>query len=183
MRGITSNKELKTLDSKLRGLLTRWVPLPNMVMKAKYRYFRFITFDEIVMTIFFNHIKKYLTALDEDSMFVVGLSDSGVLYSAIEVLNTDTEDDYLQTINGFHDSTSIEMHASEVFLVFSESENWFIYGDRSYDLSICGFLDMEKSRLFAEIYAEDLLPNADEAAKYAFRDSKAKRNIFIENYG
>ena len=182
MRAITSDQELVSLSVRLRDFLNIEVSLPDMVMNERYGSFHFMTSDEILAPIFFNHMKKYLSELNERSMFVVGLGDSGVIYSAIEVLNTDTEDEYLSAVNSFQDSTSIEMHASKILLVFSGSGNWFVYGDKEYEISICGFLDNEKSQFFKRIYSIDLIENLDLAADYAFSDLEAESKTFMRVY-
>ena len=65
MNPISTAKDFDLIDVSIDRVIDRSRTLPDRVFRNTLKYFLFITFDELRMTLFFNHIKQYLIRTGE----------------------------------------------------------------------------------------------------------------------
>jgi hypothetical protein len=152
--------------------------LPENVFRQTLKFFLFITFDELFMPLFFNHLKQYLLDIGENRFWVTAIDPDPKLYfganldffGAIEFISSDTVDDYLSAINNYPEDSPADAlaHNSNLLMFVSPTHKWAVYGDRDADIAICAFTDRRQMELFRSIYGSDLLDGIKAAADYAY---------------
>lgn len=178
MRTITTEKRYDSVASDAEKILDRTKVLPENVFKQALRFFLFITFDELFMPLFFNHLKRYLLEVGENSFWLTAVDPDPKLYfganfdflGAIEFFSADTGEDYLAALNNYPEDSPADAlaHNANSLLFFSSKFGWAVYGNRDSDIAICAFADIEQVELFKSIYGSDLLGGVSEAADYAY---------------
>ena len=178
MRLVSTEKDYNPIALGVEKVLDKRKVLPEKVFKQAFRYFLFITFDELFMPLFFNHIKRYLLEISENGFWLTAIEPDPKLYfgshfdffGAIEFSTSDTEDDYLAALNNYPENSPADAlaHNSNLLTVFSSTNRWAIYGDRGADIAICAFVERAQMELFRSIYGFDLLGGVKHAAEYAY---------------
>lgn len=191
MRFVKSKNEFDSLVSTSESLIRPSNIFPDKLFRKKYSLYLFITFDEIHMRVFFQHLRKYLKVMSEMKFVYLVLEpspseyvcDQIIKYKAIEFSVDDTEDEFIKALNEYSggDEPDCVMDNSDQILIFSESKKWCVYSDREADLSVCAFSDQDCHRAFQVAYGNDLLPDVEAAAKYAYGD-REEYYRFIRNY-
>lgn len=181
MRVIATEKDYQPIATRIESVLDNTKRLPEKVFNQSFKYFLFITFDDLRMPRFFNHIKRYLlenaetnfwlTAIEPDPKLYYGLHFN--FFGAIEFSSSDTEDDYLGALNNYPEDSPADAltHNSRLLMAFSPINQWAIYGDREADIAICAFADQEQMDLLKSIYGSDLLEGVKGAAEYAYEET------------
>lgn len=162
----------------IEKILNKGELLPENVYRQAYRFFLFITFDELFMPLFFNHLQRYLRAIEENKFWLSSIDPDPKryfganfnFYGAIEFFDSDTEDEYLRALNDYPENSPADAlaHNANSLVFFSPSCGWAIYGDRDTDIAVCAFTDQGKMELFKSIYGSDLLGGVKAAAEYAY---------------
>jgi hypothetical protein len=178
MRAITTEKGYGSVESDSEKILDRTKVLPENVFKQAFKFFLFITFDELFMPMFFNHLKRYLMEIDENCFWLTAIDPDPKIYfgsnfdffGAIEFSSADTNEDYLSALNNYPEDSPADAlaHNTNSLMFFSSQYGWAVYGDRDADIAICAFADIEKMELFKSIYGSDLLGGVSAAADYAY---------------
>ncbi len=178
MKVVSTAKEYDSVAIGAEKILNKKKVLPDNVFNRSLKFFLFITFDELFMPLFFNHLKQYLLAVGENSFRVTAIDPDPRLYfranfdffGAIEFVSSDTEDDYLAALNNYPEDSPADAlaHNSNLLMFFSPTHKWVVYGDRDAGIAICAFTDFRKMELFRSIYGSDLLDGVKAAADYAY---------------
>jgi len=194
MRLALTEKDFEPIGIGIEKVLDKKKLLPEKVFREAFRYFLFITFDELLMPLFFNHIKQYLQEAGENSFWLTAIEPDPKLYfgshfnffGAVEFSTSDTEDDYLIALNNYPENSPADAlaHNSNLLTVFSSTNRWAIYGDRNTDTAICAFSDETQMELFKSIYGSDILGGVKAAAEYAYGASSknALKDKLCNNY-
>ena len=168
--------------------------LPRKIFRKTFKYFLFITFDEIFMPLFFNNIQRFLCEENENKFWLAAIEPDPKsyfftnfnFYGAVRFSVSDTADSYLAALHSYPESSPADAlaHNSNILIISTYQNDWVIYGDRNADIAICAFVGREKMELFSSIYGSDLLENAKFAAEYAYNESEdiSLKNIFYKNY-
>ena len=106
--------------------------------------------------------------------------------AAIQFAVADSEENFLQAVNGLDDDnpTSFYIHASELLIAFSSRADWVIFGSREADIAICAISDPTVFNIFSSIYGSDLLNEVEDVADVAYGASGdiAKKEKIRQNY-
>jgi len=179
MKVITTVNDYDSVATGVAKILNKVKMLPENVFNQTFKFFLFITFDELFMPQFFlNHLKQYLLNVGENSFWITAIDPDPKLYfganfdffGTIEFINSDTEYDYLSALNTYPEDSPADAlaHNSNLLMFFSPTCKWAVYGDRNADLAICAFTDRQNMELFKSIYGSDLLDGVKAAANYAY---------------
>lgn len=191
MKVINTENEFVHIDSKIDNAIEKSKILPDKIFRSVFKYFLFITFDELFMILFFNHLKEYLIQVGEKGfwMSIIDPDPKGYFFKnfgffgSFEFLNSDSENNYVSALNEFpyNSPADAPMHNSNSLVFSSFINNWVIYGNRDADIAICAFLNGEEMKIFKSIYGSDLLGEVNAAAEYAF-GTTPKAEEFCKNY-
>lgn len=178
MRVITTENDYDLVVTGAEKILNKTRVLPENVFREAFKFFLFITFDELFMPLFFNHLKRYLLDVGENSFWLTAIDPDPKLYfgahfdffGAVEFSSADTKDDYLAALNNYPKTSPADAlaHNANLLMFFSSKCEWVVYGDRDADIAICAFADRGKMELFESIYGSDLLGGVKTAANYAY---------------
>lgn len=178
MKVISTEKEYDPVATGTERILNKTNVLPENVFRKTLKFFLFITFDELLMPLFFNHLKRYLLNVGESSFWVTAIDPDPKLYfganfeffGAIEFTDSDTGEDYLAALNNHPGDSPADAlaHNSNLLMFFSQTHKWAVYGDRGADIAICAFADRRQMEIFRSIYGSDLLDGVKAAADYAY---------------
>jgi hypothetical protein len=193
MKVISVEKDYEPIVTSVKKILDQTKTLPENVFRQAFKFFLFITFDELFMPLFFNHIKRYLleaaengfwlTVIDPDPSYFWSHFD---FFGSIEFSSSDSEDDYLAALNNYPKESIADAlaHNSNLLMIFSPTSKWAIYGDRGSGIAICAFSDRAQMEFFKSIYDCDLLGGVKFAAEYAYgaTDKNSLREKFCNSY-
>ena len=178
MKLVSTEKDYNSMAISIESILDETKLLPENVFRPNFRYFLFITFDELFMPLFFENIKRYIVEVNEKNFWLTAINPDPKLYfgfnfdffGAIEFSSSDTEDNFLSALNDYPEDSPADAlaHNSNLLMVFSSSNRWAIYGDRDADIAICAFSDRELMELFKLTYGSDLLGGLKSAAEHAY---------------
>ncbi len=190
MRVVSLKEDLSLIHTYIDRVLDKSKALPDKVFRGAFKFFLFITFDELFMGLFYNHIRQYLMEIGENEYWLVAIdskpkqnfeSDFEII-AAIQFLTNDSEDDYLLAVNGFTDDNpaSVQMHSSDSIIALSSCGKWAVFGNRGADIGICAFAEREYMKLFRSSYNLDLLGGVKPAAEYAY--GAVDKNSLIDKF-
>jgi hypothetical protein len=177
MKVISTESDYSVVESSAEYLFDKNKTLPENVFLPRLVGFLFITFDELFMPVFFNHLKNFLRAIGENSFWVASIEpDSKIYFGAhfgffgFEFFVSDSERDYLDALHSYPEASPADalVHNSNLLMISSATGRWAIYGDRAADLAICAFDSQGRLDTFKEIYGDDLLGGVKVAADYAY---------------
>jgi hypothetical protein len=178
MKVISTSNDYELITVALEKVLNKKKVLPQNVFRQDFKFFLFITFDELFMHIFFNHIKRYLLYIAENSFWLTAIDPDPTLYfkanfdffGAIEFYSSDSENDYINALNDYPEDSPADAlaHNSNLIAIISSTCKWAIYADRNTDIAICAFTNKRQMELFRSIYSRDLLSDLKFAADYAY---------------
>lgn len=178
MKVVSTERDYEPISAGLAKVLNRGAALPDNVFRQALRCFLFVTFDELFMPLFFDHLKRYLLDVGENGFWVTAIDPDPELYfsshfdffGSIEFSSFDTESEYLAALNNYPEDSPADAlaHNSTLLMLFSSSYKWAIYGDRNVDIAICAFADEHQRELFRSIYGSDLLDGVEAAAAHAY---------------
>lgn len=181
MRAITKS-EYNLILSRSDEIINRKQNIPDKVFHKEFKIFLFITFDEILMPIFFNHLKKYLVEINQKKLWVTTIKPDPKNYfeinfdfwGAFEIRPEDNAEDYIAALHNYPTESPADAiaHSANSILFFSPEHDWAIYGDRDSDIAICSFNNKEKMQIFQAIYGYDLLGSVKDAAIYAYGEEE-----------
>lgn len=194
MKVINMEKDFEIIEGNVDILIDKSKSFPENVFRGVMRYFLFITFDELTMPIFFNHLKIYLASTDETSFWVVAIdpnprsyfASNYQFYGAFEFQITDDRDDYISALADYPQENPADalMHNSNILVVLSSSKKWAIFGSREADIAVCAFTDRVYMDLFKLAYGSDLLGGEKAAGEYAYgtfgKDQRVE--LFCKSY-
>lgn len=194
MKIISVENDFNLIEVGIDKVICKSNRLPLNVFGDEFKYFLFITFDELCMAVFFNRIKQYLTEIGEENFWVV-VTDPDPrtyfenffgIYGAFEFSSLDDEKEYLSGLNDYPKDSPADAlaHNSNSLLIFSSSGQWAIFGNRDADIAICAFVDRETREIFRLIYGTDLLHDLATAGTYAYGAPAEKflKQVFCESY-
>lgn len=194
MKAISAAKDFDQIEMSIDRAIDRSKMLPDRVFRSTLKYFLFITFDELYMTLFFNHVKRYLDKVGERAFWLVTIDPDPRsyffhhfgFYGAFEFLSSDNEDDYVSALNDYPKDNHADslMSNSNSLVAVSSSGEWAIFSSRDDDIAICGFSDRAQMEIFRSVYGSDLLNDVNAAAEYAYATSGDAQRIerFHKNY-
>ncbi len=178
MRTITTEEGYGSVASDAERILDRTKVLPENVFKQDLKFFLFVTFDELFMPLFFNHLKRFLLEVGENNFWLTAIDPDPKLYfganfdffGAIGFSSTDIDEDYLAALNNYPQDSPADAlaHNANSLMFFSSQYGWAVYGNRDADIAICAFADIKQVELFKSIYGSDLLDGVSAAADYAY---------------
>ena len=194
MNPISTAKDFDLIDVSIDRVIDRSRTLPDRVFRNTLKYFLFITFDELRMTLFFNHVKQYLIRTGERKFWLTTIDPDPRsyffnhfgFYGAFEFLSSDDEDDYVSALHDYPKNSPADalMHNANSMIALSSSDGWGVFGSREVDIAICGFSDRVQMEIFRSVYGSDLLNSVNAAAEYAYGVSGDALQIerFRKNY-
>jgi hypothetical protein len=194
MRAITTEEGYFSVASVTENILDKTKVLPEKVFKQTFKFFLFVTFDELFIPLFFNHFKRYLLEAGENDFWLSAVDPDPKLYfganfdffGAIEFSSIDTEEEYLAALNNYPLDSPADalVHSANSLIVFSSKYEWAIYGNRNTDIAICSFVDVEQMERFKSNYGSDLLNGIIEAANYAYGEigNSVLKTKFFNSY-
>ena len=181
MKFIESKAEYDRLVAISENYLDRSRNLPDNIFCDDFSFFLFITFDEVRMDLFYEHVVEFSKNINEDEFFYVVLDpapesygiDSIIRYKAIYFSIGDSGEQFISVLNKYSGGVEPDciMDNSDQILVSSNSQRWFVFADRDSDIGVCCFSDSDAFDAFKVQYGNDLLPNVAEAAEYAYGQS------------
>lgn len=168
--------------------------LPGRVFNEQFKFFLFITFDELLMPLFFNNLKLYLSGAEDKDYWVAPIHPDPKSYfhvnfgslCAFQMSSSDSEKDYFSILHAYPAGSPADAlaHNANLLLLLSRTSRWVIYGDRDVDLAVCAFRDSADMRVFKNAYGADLLNGVEGAGEYAY-GSMGLHNLkmeFCNNY-
>ena len=192
MKVISTAEDFDLIDLSIDRVIDRSKILPDRVFRSAFKYFLFITFDDLHMDLFFNHIKQYLISVGEPAFWLATIYPDPRsyyfyhfgFYGTFEFLSSDNEDDYISALNYPKDSADALMYNSDLLIALSSSNKWAVFSSRDDDIAICGFSDRVQMEIFRSVYGSDLLNSVNAAAEYAYGVSGDALQIerFRKNY-
>ncbi len=181
MKVIKTEQDYEPIKIGIEKILNKEKSLPEYIYRQAYKFFLFITFDELFMPLFFNHLKRYLQVTGENKFWLASIDPDPKhyfaahfnFYGVVEFCSSDTEEEYLAALNDYPVDNPADAlaHNTNSLVLFSAGYEWVIYGDRNSDIAICAFADKTQMELFQFIYGSDLLDGVKAAAEYAYGDS------------
>ena len=193
MKVLSSKTDISSIYTKVGKLIQVNKNLPDNVFTSTSKNFLFITFDDLRMSVFFNHIRQFLLVTGESEFWLVpvniaskqGSESSFDIDAAVQFSVADSEEDFLHTVNGTSDDipASIPIYVADLLIAFSSRSDWVIFGDRKTDLAVCAISNSNSLDIFSSIYGSDLL-NGIEAEEHAFGVSlyEPLKEKFRQNY-
>ena len=193
MKHITNTLEFDFLDAGINRAIYRSRMFPEKIFRDEYKYFLFITFDELFMELFFNHMQHFLKKTGEEKFWLVSVNpdprkyfyEHFRVYGAVEFTALDSKHSFFSAINEYHDDNPGEalIHVTNSLIVLSQSGKWVIFGERESDIAVCAFSDRAEMEVFESIYAADLLEGVRDAADYAYGAKAMQESMaFCRNY-
>jgi len=194
MKIISLEKDFNLIEMSINIIMDKSKLLPENVFRETLKYFLFVTFDELLMTLFFNHLRQYLIGIGEKDFWLAVIDPDPKsyfaanfnFYGAFEFSSTDDEADYVSALNDYPKGSTADalMHNSNSLIVSSFTNKWAVFGNRGADIAICAFSDHAHMKLFRSSYGSDLLNDMKAAAKYAYGDSdkNSQAERFCMNY-
>jgi len=191
---ISKEKDYIPIAIGIKKTIHKEKKIPQRVFRKSFKYFLFITFEEIFMPLFFNNVKRYLRKKVENSFWITVIDPDPKDYfesnfdffGTIEFCISDTIDDYLSALNDYPASSPADAlaHNSNILIFSSYQNNWAIYGDRESDIAVCAFSDSEQMELFNSTYESGLLEGIKAASEYAYNEKEEIpfKNEFYNNY-
>ena len=190
MKAVSVERDYEPIEAGVDIIIYKTKTLPEKVFRETFKYFLFITFDDLLMPHFFNHLKQFLIEVGEERFWLTVIDPEPKLYFGVnftffgsfEFSNADTENDYISALNEYpKDSLADALaHNSNSLLISSFTYKWAIFGNRDADIAICAFSDRTQMELFESFYGYDLLDGVKAAAKYAY--SATGDNALIETF-
>ena len=193
MQFITSEKEFDTIVSQAKGLVNISADFPNALLRPGSDKEIFLTFNELRMSLFFNHLQDFLRTIDVSEFIYVVLDpspdDYGVerieKFKALKSTLSDTKEDFLNALNEYSGGGRPDciMDDSNRIFVSTMKYDWCILGDRDSDLGFCYFSTPHLRSSFKDAYGADIL-NAETAINYAWplKSNPELREKFFANY-
>jgi len=193
MKIVTMSKDFNAIESSINCIIDKSKKLPENVFRGGLKYFLFITFDELFMTLFYNHLKQYLVSINEASFWLTVMDPDPASYfamnfdffGAFEISSVDDEYEYIAALNDYPADSPADaiMHNSNSLVISSYTNKWAVFGSRKADIAICAFSDHKHMELFKLSYGSDLLDGIKAAAEYAFDGSDtSQKEEFHKNY-
>lgn len=184
------NSEFLRTMEEVSSLIDLGKRIPDQVFSSKFQFCCFMTLDEIFFSEQFVDLQAWVATKKSEHLIYVGLgknestSDILAAYSILKFSKEHKEEDFLFLMNGLEDDISIEMHASELYVVYSGSFDWLIYGDRNCGLLVAGFSSKEDRVAFVNNYSLGVLENVDTAMEHALENGKDSAFLvqFKSNY-
>ncbi|MGM8227486.1 hypothetical protein ACSV5M_12940 [Cellvibrio sp. ARAG 10.3] len=193
MQFITSEAEFESIVSEAEKLVNISTSFPDALLRPGSDKEIFLTFDELRMSLFFNHLQNFLRAIDVSDFIYVVLDPSpdeyGVerieKFKALKSTLSDTEEDFLNALNEYAGGGRPDciMDDSNRIFVSTMKYDWCILGDRDSDLAFCYFSTPHLRNSFRKAYGSDIL-NAETAINYAWplKSNPELREQFVANY-
>lgn len=178
MKVMSTEQEYGMVATGAKNILNEAEKLPENVFLRQFKFFLFITFDELFLPLFFNHLKQYMLEFNEKVCWVTAIDPDPRLYyganfnffGSVEFTSSDTVDDYLAALNDYPKDSPADAlaHNANLLVFFSPTNEWAVYGDRDADIAICAFADRRRMDSFRSFYGSDLLGGVKAAAGYAY---------------
>lgn len=194
MKPVTTVQDFDAVATNIGRIIDSSKTIPENVFRKAFRYFLFTTFDDLHMSLFFDHVSQFMKETGEKNFWVTTLDPDPRSYFAanfgfygtFEFSVSDTGDDYISALFDIPESSPADalMHNGNLLLVFSTTGKWAVYGSRNADIAVCAFTEHSQMELFKSIYGSDLLDSVRSAAEYAYKFASDSTLIddFCENY-
>jgi len=193
MQFITSKAEFEDIISEAKKLVTVSACFPDMLLRLGSDRNIFLTFDELRMPLFFNHLQDFLRSIDVSGFIYVVLDpapdeygiDRIEKFKAFKSTLGDTDRDFINALNEYAGGGRPDciMDDSNRIFVSTTKYDWCILGDRKSDLAFCYFSTPHLRRSFKDAYGSDIL-DAETALNYAWslKSNPDLKEKFIANY-
>ncbi|MCG9966072.1 hypothetical protein [Shewanella cutis] len=194
MKAITNESDYDLIYTYIEKVINRTRTLPDNVFDPSFKFFSFITFDELLMPIFFEYLQQYSLKIGENGFWITSLAPDPKKYyghyfnffGTIEFLNTDTHKDYLAGLHHYPKDSKADAIAynADLLMFLSKKCDWAVYGDRDAEIAICAFKDINKMELFKSLYGLGFLEGVTAASDYAYgvTSNSVFKKTFITNY-
>jgi hypothetical protein len=168
--------------------------VPDSVFCEGWKYFLFAPFEDMLLSLSFDHVKQFLIDLHEQEFWLITLEPDPLqyihsnfgYYGAFEFSTNDSPSSYLSALHDFPSESPADAmaHNGVRLLAFSRLEKWAAFFDRDNNITIYAFRDLSTLETFKSIYGADLLKGVDEAAQYCYAITKDEQLIsrFRRNY-
>ncbi|MBK7706134.1 MAG: hypothetical protein IPJ30_10215 [Acidobacteria bacterium] len=160
-------------QSEIDSLITRQNQLPEQVFNSEISGYLFFHFDEIFTGDFFERMKSFLKASNEEKLTLAVLKPDPEnyffrnfgKYPVVECSVKDTSDAYLAGIEETPNDSPADalVYNSDIVILYSENLKWAIYADRNFELGIIGFKEDSLKNVFISIFGSDFVLNVKEA--------------------
>jgi hypothetical protein len=168
MNYLTDADEFSRSQLAIDALIRREQHLPGQVFKEPLSHFVFIQWDDVYNTgDFFEKIKSFLASTGESRWFLAVLDPDPEVYffrhfgkyPFVEISTGDTFESYRQLLQSDPGDSPADAvaHNSTVAVLYSDSGQWAIYGDRDYELWVAAFADRGLHELFTSSFEPDWL--------------------------
>lgn len=192
MKIIQNAEHYGVVRSKLINVLQRKAGLPGRVFDDRLGHFLFITFDDVFLKLFFEHVNSFLKEAGEPRWWMQTLDPDPTGYFAthydffggVEFSNDDSSEEFVAAINFAPAGNSADaiIHNTNSIVALSDAVDWTVFAERESDIAVCAFASIEKMNMFRAFYGSDLLQSVGEAAEFAFSEDPEKKNEFLLNY-
>ena len=160
---------------KVKSIIDIEKELPDQVFRKPHSKFLIIEFDVIFMREFFRSIKAFLKLVGEKEFSLLSIDPHPEKYfhknfhkyPLITFSIENTEEEFLSMLDedpGDSPADSILVRADRL-VVYSESGNLFIYGERELELGIVVCADEKVEEAFASSYGEEWIFSVDGAVE------------------
>lgn len=162
------------LSEQMQTVLIRENRLPKQVFKEEFSEFRFIDLDELFTESFFNKLLAFLLLIGEREfvLYVLDPDPEGYFYKhfhqysvlefSAEINSAKDYTESLLTDPGDSPADAIRYN-SNVFVLFSPSLRWAIYGERDIELGIAAFTEAGLAESFVDSYGSDRIFDSQSA--------------------
>lgn len=193
MQFITYEAEFEGIVSEAKKLVNISASFPDALLRPGSDKEIFLTFNELRMSLFFNHLQDFLRAIDVSEFIYVVLDPSpdeyGVerieKFKALKSTLSDTKEDFLNALNEYAGGGRPDciMDDSNRIFVSTMKYDWCIFGDRDSDLAFCYFSTPHLRSSFRDAYGADIL-DAKTAINYAWplKSNPERLGKFVANY-
>lgn len=160
------------------NILKKKVDLPNQIFKKKYKYFKFLDFDEIFSKDFYYYFSNYVKGLGINYFTYYTLKPDPEDYffkffKKFSVIDFNINDEHEFFLSRLHDSPDEELNSPDALifnsskvLLFCENLDLFIYGNRDEELAIVVSSNRNVFETFVNEYPNDSFCNVEEYVEH-----------------
>lgn len=170
MKFIINKIEFDSINLVIESIVDRRRTFPNIVFKKDYSLYSFFGFYRIFTKDFFDKISDFIRRCDDDVFWVSAVDPDPeqyffkyfLHYGAIECETNGSSEEYIYLLNqdpGNSPADSL-VHNSNILIACSPGADWFIWGEREFDIAVCAFRSDVKRNLFLSMFESITLPSA-----------------------
>lgn len=190
---VSINSDYVRVSNSINAAIVSDVCFPGQVFSQSFTKFSFLTFDELLMPVFFIKLVRFQRAIGEERFWFSCVEPDPRLYfnehfdffGCVEFAVEDEAEEYCNALNNFPETSLADAlaHSANQIVILSQSGKWAIYGNRDSEIAICAFRDLTLQDVFQSIYGADLFPNAESAFDFAYGEcANESKDLFLDNY-